>query len=107
MHPLLLSAASLCAATVFGSLIGFFIKELPHKWNDTVLGYCAGIMLGAACMLDGMIDRMEQELGQPATVLATGGIARFVIPMGRRTIIFDRNLLLKGLTILYENNKKG
>ena len=48
MHPLLLSAASLCAATVFGSLIGFFIKELPHKWNDTVLGYCAGIMLAAS-----------------------------------------------------------
>ena len=48
MHPLLLSAASLCAATVFGSLIGFFIKELPHKWNDTVLGYCAGIILAAS-----------------------------------------------------------
>lgn len=48
MHPLLLSAISLSAATVFGSLIGFFIKELPHKWNDTVLGYCAGIMLAAS-----------------------------------------------------------
>ena len=30
---------------MLGSVLGFFIKELPHKWNDTVLGYCAGIML--------------------------------------------------------------
>ena len=83
--------------------------EAPKRaiGRNTIDSMQSGIMLGAACMLDGMIDRMEQELGQPATVLATGGIARFVIPMCRRTIIFDRNLLLKGLTILYENNKKG
>lgn len=82
--------------------------EAPKRaiGKNTIDSMQSGIMLGAACMLDGMIDRMEQELGQPATVLATGGIARFVIPMCRRTIIFDRNLLLKGLTILYENNKK-
>ena len=83
--------------------------EAPKRaiGKNTIDSMQSGSMLGAACMLDGMIDRMEQELGQPATVLATGGIARFVIPMCRRTIIFDRNLLLKGLTILYENNKKG
>lgn len=83
--------------------------EAPKRaiGKNTIDSMQSGIMLGAACMLDGMIERMEQELGQPATVLATGGIARFVIPMCRRTIIFDRNLLLKGLTILYENNKKG
>lgn len=83
--------------------------EAPKRaiGRNTIDSMQSGIMLGAACMLDGMIDRMEQELGQPATVLATGGIARFVIPMCRRTIIFDRNLLLKGLAILYENNKKG
>lgn len=33
---------------MLGSVLGFFIKELPHKWNDTVLGYCAGIMLAAS-----------------------------------------------------------
>lgn len=48
MHPLLLSATSLCCATIFGSIIGFGIKELPHKWNDTILGYCAGLMLAAS-----------------------------------------------------------
>ena len=57
-------------------------------------------------MLDGLIDRMEDELGEKATVVATGGISRFVIPMCRREILYDRNLLLKGLEILYLNNKK-
>lgn len=43
-----ISAAGLCGATMIGSLLGFGIKELPHKWNDTVLGYCAGVMLAAS-----------------------------------------------------------
>ena len=63
-------------------------------------------MMGSAAMLDGMIDRMEEELGHPVTVIATGGIARFVIPMCRRKIHYDKDLLLKGLLRLYENNKR-
>lgn len=43
-------AAGLCFATIIGSILGFFIKELPHKWNDTILGYCAGIMLAASTL---------------------------------------------------------
>lgn len=50
MTQVWISAAGLCGATVVGSVIGFFIKELPHKWNDTVLGYCAGIMLAASTL---------------------------------------------------------
>lgn len=48
MTEVWISAAGLCGATIIGSLLGFFIKELPHKWNDIVLGYCAGVMLAAA-----------------------------------------------------------
>ena len=66
----------------------------------------SGIMLGAAVMLDGLIDRMEEELGEKATVIATGGISKYVIPMCRKEILYDRNLLLKGLAILYENNRR-
>ncbi len=67
----------------------------------------SGIMLGAACMLDGMIDRMEEELGYPVTVIATGGIAKFVLPMCRREIIYDKDLLVKGLASLYRENKRS
>ena len=66
----------------------------------------SGIMLGAACMIDGMVARMEEELGTKATVIATGGISRFVLPMCRTQIHYDRDLLLKGLRILYEKNKR-
>ena len=45
-----ISAAGLCGATMIGSLLGFGIKELPHKWNDTMLGYCAGVMLAASTL---------------------------------------------------------
>lgn len=45
-----ISAAGLCGATIIGSAIGFLIKELPHKWNDTILGFCAGIMLAASTL---------------------------------------------------------
>jgi len=82
--------------------------EAPKRaiGRNTIECMQSGIMLGAACMIDGMIVRMEEELGRCATVIATGGISRFVIPMCRSKIIYDRDLLLKGLHILYENNKK-
>ena len=66
----------------------------------------SGIMMGAACMLDGMIERMEAELGCKTTVVATGGIARFVIPMCHREMIYDKDLLLKGLVTLYRENTR-
>ena len=50
MTQIWISALGLCGSTLIGSLIGFIIKELPHKWNDTVLGYCAGVMLAASIL---------------------------------------------------------
>ena len=67
----------------------------------------SGIMLGTACMLDGLVERFEEELGSKATVVATGGIAKFIIPMCRTPIVYDKDLLLKGLAILYRENTKN
>lgn len=50
MNPIWICAAGLCGSTLIGATIGFGIKKLPHKWNDTVLGYCAGIMLAASTL---------------------------------------------------------
>lgn len=66
----------------------------------------SGIMMGTACMLDGMVQRMEEELGSKVTVVATGGIAKFVIPMCRTPMIYDKDLLIKGLTALYRENRR-
>ena len=67
----------------------------------------SGIMLGAACMLDGMIERMEEELGYKTKVIVTGGIARFVVPMCRHEMTYDKDLLVKGLAALYRENKRS
>lgn len=67
----------------------------------------SGIMMGAACTIDGMIERMEAELGYETTVIATGGIAKFVIPMCKKKIIYDKDLLVKGLAALYRENKRS
>ena len=64
----------------------------------------SGIMMGNACMLDGMVQRMEEELGQKTTVVITGGIAKFIEPLCRTEMIYDKDLLLKGLATLYREN---
>lgn len=66
----------------------------------------SGAIFGTASMLDGMIDRFEQELGMKATIVATGGLAHKIIPYCRHEITLDENLLLKGLGIIYEKNKR-
>lgn len=65
----------------------------------------SGIIYGNAAMLDGMLTRIEQELGQPATAVATGGIAKVILPLCSHEIIYDGELLMKGLLALYEKNK--
>lgn len=61
MSEIWISALGLCAATLVGALFGFLFKELPHKWNDTVLGYCAGVMLAASTL--GLIVPAFDEAG--------------------------------------------
>lgn len=50
MNYVWISAAGLCGSTILGALLGFGIKKIPHKWNDTILGFCAGMMLAAAIL---------------------------------------------------------
>lgn len=72
--------------------------------RNTVDCMRSGIMLGAACQIDGMVERMEAELGMKTTVVVTGGIARFVIPMCKTPVVYDKDLLVKGLAHLYREN---
>ena len=74
--------------------------------RNTIDAMRSGIMLGAACMLDGMVERMEAELGCKTTVIATGGIAKFIVPMCKTPMIYDKDLIIKGLAALYRDNKR-
>ena len=75
--------------------------------RNTIDAMRSGIMMGTACMLDGMVERMEAELGSKTTVVVTGGIAKFIVPMCKTPMIYDKDLLLKGLAALYRDNAKS
>ena len=73
--------------------------------TNTVDSMQSGAVIGAACMLDGMIDKMEAEIGEPCSVVATGGLAGVVTPLCRRKdIVLDPDLLLKVLWVIWEKN---
>lgn len=80
--------------------------EAPKKaiGKNTIECMKSGSVLGSASMLDGMIDRLEEELSQDATVVATGGIAPFITPHCKHKIVCDDTLLLKGLYLIYNKN---
>ena len=88
-------------------LPGLQLDQPKHAiGRNTIECMRSGIMMGNACMIDGMVERMEAELGCKTTVIATGGIAKFVIPMCKTPIIYDNDLLVKGLAALYRDNKR-
>ena len=74
--------------------------------KNTVDCMRSGMMYGTAAMIDGMVERIEEELGHTSTVVATGGLAQFITPLCKREIILEKDLLLKGLNIIYKKNKK-
>jgi type III pantothenate kinase len=82
--------------------------ELPPNiiGRNTIDCMKSGALYSNACALDGIIERIEEELGEKCTVVATGGLAEVVVPLCRKEIILDKNLLIKGLTIIYNKNKK-
>ena len=100
-----LSYSALSSGT---SLLPNIAIEAPKKCigTNTVDSMKSGAVYGTAALVDGMIDRMETELGEPVTVVATGGLAGTVVPYCRRKIEYEPALLLKGLAILYEKNAK-
>ena len=74
--------------------------------KNTVDCMKSGAVYGNASMIDGIIERIEQELGETTTVIATGGLSECIIPHCRRQdILLDNHLLLKGLRILYDKNR--
>ena len=100
---------SLEALTGQTSLLPGISLESPRKaiGRNTAEAMRSGVMLGTAAMLDGMIDRFSEELGCRLTVVATGSIARFIAPLCRHEILYDKDLIIKGLSALYRRNCRG
>lgn len=74
--------------------------------KNTVDCMRSGMMYGTAAMIDGIVERIEEELGHSSTLVATGGIAQFITPLCKHEIHLEKDLLLKGLNIIYKKNKR-
>ncbi|MGN1135778.1 MAG: type III pantothenate kinase [Oscillospiraceae bacterium] len=103
MPGLKVSMESLAGRTSQLPKIGF---EAPKRLigSNTVDCMKSGFLYGNASCIDGMIERIADELGEEPTVVATGGLAPTVIPLCRKKIILDDELLLKGLMLIYNKN---
>ena len=97
---------SLEALTGRTSLLPGIQLDSPRQaiGRNTADAMRSGIMYGNAAMLDGMIDRFREETGWDFTVVATGGLAKRVVPLCRHRIVYDRHLIIKGLAALYRDN---
>ena len=65
----------------------------------------SGAVIGTAAMIDGLIDRLEDEIGEKATVVITGGLGNQIAKNCKHEVNLNPNLLLDGLKIIYDKNK--
>ena len=98
---------SLDALTARASqLSGISIDAPKHVLGkNTIECMKSGVLYSNAAAIDGIVDRVEEELGEKATVIATGGLAKKIVSHCKKEIILDEDLLLKGLLVIYEKNK--
>ena len=73
--------------------------------KNTVDCMKSGIIFGHASMMDGMIDRINAEVGENLPVIVTGGYAKVIAPYCNHEMVIDEYLVLKGLNIIYNKNK--
>lgn len=73
--------------------------------TNTVTHLQSGLYYGYIGLVDGILERMTAELGAPAKVIATGGLARQISGDSRYIAQIDDMLTLDGLRILFERNR--
>lgn len=76
-------------------------RVLATETADALVG---GAIYGAAAMTDGLIDRIEAELGCPCTAVVTGGLAPVISPNCRRDVKLDEHLIFRGMDLLAARN---
>ena len=72
--------------------------------KNTIERMQSGIIFGNSCMIDGIINMIQKDFDEKLNIIATGGIASYIIPFCETKIIYDENLMLKGLYEIYLNN---
>ena len=101
----LISLGALSGSASLLPNIGLCTDKIKTIGSNTVDCMISGSVLGTACLIDGMVERYREELGDVKTVVACGGLSPAIIPHCRTEIILDQNLLLEGLLAVYRRNR--
>lgn len=86
------------------------LTSIPIEAPPSVIGAntveCmqSGLVYGTAAMIDGLLDKISEQLGETPTIIATGGLSKDIIVHCKNNIIYNENLLLEGLRVIYEKN---
>ena len=98
---------SLDALTARASQLSGISIDAPRRiiGKNTIECMKSGVIYSNAAALDGIVERIGEELGKEPFVVATGGLAKKIVPYCKKKIVLDEDLLLKGLLIIYEKNK--
>lgn len=98
---------SLDALTARASQLSSISIDAPKHvlGKNTIECMKSGVLYSNAAAIDGIIDRVEEEIGEKTTVIATGGLAKKIVSHCKKEVILDEDLLLKGLLVIYEKNK--
>lgn len=75
--------------------------------KNTVESMQSGILYSTASIMDGMSKKLKRELGDNTKVIVTGGLGKSIVPHCESKMVYDENLILDGLYIIYNKNKKG
>ena len=73
--------------------------------KNTTHSVQSGIVFGYVGLVDGLVERIRAEIGEPCRVLATGGLATLIAPESKTIEAVLPDLTLEGLRILYERNR--
>jgi len=96
------------ALTERTSQLPYIRFEKPKRLigRNTIESMQSGLIYGNAAMIDGLIERIEETLGKKVTAVATGGTAGIILPHCKKEIIYDPDLLLKGLWYIFHKNAR-
>ena len=98
---------SLNALTGNAALLYSVSLDAPESviGNNTDRSIRSGVVWGTVCMIDGMIDRIEKELGEKCSVVATGGMAKTIIKHCAHEITVQDDLIMQGLKLIFDRNQ--